>query len=56
MLVMFTTDKIFHICQMPEKNENTGGQCISSLWTLGKPMIWLGRNFCLTFAWSLVYP
>lgn len=35
----------YDICQIPEKNENTGGLGISSLQTSGASMIWLGTSF-----------
>jgi len=51
-----TTDHIFCIRQILEKNGNTMRQCINSLYTSKKVMIQLGERPCKIFTLSLVSP
>jgi hypothetical protein len=51
-----TTDHIFSIRQILEKNGNTMRQCISYLYTSRKPMIQLGGRSCIIFSLSSVSP
>ena len=44
-----TTDPIFCICQILEKNGNTKKQCISCLWNSRKLMIQLGGKSYILF-------
>jgi hypothetical protein len=50
-----TTDQIFYIWQMLQKNGSIMGQCISYLYTSRKPMTQSREKFFTIFCLNLVY-